>query len=1002
MRHFTSQLLAGVMASLALATAWAEDIDIFEPNPNFAGTAPNILIVVDNGASWGSQLGNGQTGSQAIHQALYQVAMNAPGARLGLMPFVHNNSPRGGQVFFAVKELDEQRTKSLTCRLYNTVPNDMGYCPQVVGSENLAKTNNTPYGLALNEAYRYFKGLSPRSGLGDGVYQKKSNPRGYDASALDGSNRYISPAQANSCSTNIVIVIGTADPDNGENTDAESILRGYGGRLNGDPVVLDPNNFGSSWGDEYARYLRTVDVDPTMEGDQSILTYVIDVFNPGANQNNPFRAARAYYKSMARLGGGSYFAANSAQDVIDAIEDIMNQAQAVNTVFSSVSLPISANVQGTNHNQVYIGMFRPDRNKKPKWLGNLKKYQYQFDPITKVPFLADRHGNEAYNPATGFIRETASSFWTGSSNYWGFTYADSPSDDPDGNLVEKGATGQRLRARSTARNLYTCAGGCQNGNALKQFASTNAAVTSAFDALDPAAGRTVLAWARGEDPQDENGNLNLSEPRSSIHGDVLHSRPAAVNYFRSGTSDSGQDVVVFYGSNDGMFRAVDGATGEELWAFVPEEQFPGLKRLYDNTVVGEQYGSRPYFSDGNVSVVSQDVNNDGRLIHTDGDTVWAFITMRRGGRYLYALDVSNPSAPKFMWKKSYSDTGLAELGQSWSAPEPMFISALGRSEAVLVLGAGYDAAAEDYVPGSGTRPERSQGRGVFMLKAETGELYWHAAESPETGATYRTSVSGMDFSVPSDIAAINYSRGTGNFAERLYFGDTGGNVWRADIASEDPADWSITQLASLGGSSCSATSDADCRKFLYAPSIVRASDGSLALLLGSGDREHPFEESVQNRFYMIKDHGGQQTSVTDADLLDVSDQMTGVSASIDNGWYFDMRSGEKVSGPALTMQGVTYFATNERATYSATSCSSNLGIAREYFVNFADGTIVTSLLSDRSMEAPGGGFLPPPVGVTITDSDGTVWTGIGGLDPKDVGVGQPGARQRTYWHKSVD
>ena len=33
------------------------------------------------------------------------------------------------------------------------------------------------------------------------------------------------------------------------------------------------------------------------------------------------------------------------------------------------------NVRGTNLNQVYIGVFRPDANKSPRWLGNLKLYQ---------------------------------------------------------------------------------------------------------------------------------------------------------------------------------------------------------------------------------------------------------------------------------------------------------------------------------------------------------------------------------------------------------------------------------------------------------------------------------------------------------------------------------------------------------------------------------------------------------------------------------------------------
>ena len=39
---------------------------------------------------------------------------------------------------------------------------------------------------------------------------------------------------------------------------------------------------------------------------------------------------------------------------------IFSEIQAVNSVFASVSLPVSVNTEGTFLNQVYIGMFRPD------------------------------------------------------------------------------------------------------------------------------------------------------------------------------------------------------------------------------------------------------------------------------------------------------------------------------------------------------------------------------------------------------------------------------------------------------------------------------------------------------------------------------------------------------------------------------------------------------------------------------------------------------------------
>ena len=60
----------------------------------------------------------------------------------------------------------------------------------------------------------------------------------------------------------------------------------------------------------------------------------------------------------------------------------------------------------------------------------------------------------------------------------------------------------------------------------------------------------LINWVRGEDnAEDENLNASLQDIRASVHGDVLHSRPAVVNYNRYGTDN---DTYVFYGSNDGI------------------------------------------------------------------------------------------------------------------------------------------------------------------------------------------------------------------------------------------------------------------------------------------------------------------------------------------------------------------------------------------------------------------------------------------------------------------
>src|SRR6185369_8074236 len=95
----------------------------------------------------------------------------------------------------------------------------------------------------------------------------------------------------------------------------------------------------------------------------------------------------------------------------------------------------------------------------------------------------------------------------------------------------------------------------------------------------------------------------------------------------------------------------------------------------------------------------------------------------------------------------------------------------------------------------------------------------------------------------------------------------GGNIWRLDLDSATPSNWVVTQLAAISG-----TALTDKRKFLFPPDVVYSSDSQGnydAVLIGSGDREHPFDATVTNRYYMVKDRktgldASGQATVTDA------------------------------------------------------------------------------------------------------------------------------------------
>jgi type IV pilus assembly protein PilY1 len=248
---------------------------------------------------------------------------------------------------------------------------------------------------------------------------------------------------------------------------------------------------------------------------------------------------------------------------------------------------------------------------------------------------------------------------------------------------------------------------------------------------------------------------------------------------------------------------------------------------------------------------------------------------------------------------------------------------------------------------------------------------------------------------------------TTGIVNRAYVGDTGGNLWRIDFKHDssagavaaDPNNLALTTVTKLASIADESTA-AGRRKFLFPPDVV-GQVGFDAILIGSGDREHPFDTTVANRFYMFKDKGtdaGPATGTTTCDptilegaIADAGDAcppaadsgltppesgdipgmsdltsncvqeaskcvtlsgetaaaaQTRITAKLgtDRGWFITLNSGEKVVGNAISIGGTTFFNTNQpSATAGGGACGSNLGIARQYQVGTADATATTDL-----------------------------------------------------------
>lgn len=1079
--------IATLMAIATLRPAMAEDIDLYTGVQPAAGK-PNVLIVLDNASTWdatanftcstagvvSSNNDGKDVGSQqcALYNAIDSIRRSTSlfaNINIGMMMF--GTGKNVGGVF------RYPSTAPYKLPLMDTAGID-GFLSYIKSIDRQAdNANNSQVAGGMQEAWAYFAGQTGLSGT-----------------------KYTSPID-NPCQKNFVIYIANA-VNNGKpqdtGTNAFDALVKAGATTAQQQQIVIPSYAGyqSNWGDEWARFMNQTDVLGNMENRQNVTTYTIAVTD-GANPDYV-----SFAGSMASNGGGKSYVVKLGKpdDMTSVLLQIFNELQDANSVFASVSLPASVNAQGQYLNQVYIGMFRPDKTAAPRWVGNLKQYKIGYDANHNIVLQdardpnskADNYDNIALSGATGFLAPSARSFWTReaplaftASGYstsavqdWpsGGFWQNSPSgestyqyyDANDGPIVEKGGAGEMLRAQyltsQDTRRLLTCDGACSNAAAFTSFDTSNqwltgtnglAAInsgTSGAATISSTEMPRLISWVRGEDvaaaaarAQASGSGKGNSTPtpvagsqagpeaqmgpglpvtvRPSVHADVLHSRPAVVNY--GGTTG----VVVYYGTNDGVFHAINGnqtrgigsvRPGGELWGFVAPEFLGKLSRVYTNTPevklsttpdgITPAPTPRDYFFDGSTTVM-QDLRDPAN------PHIVLFLTARRGARLVYAIEVTDPNNPRFLWK--VTNANVAELGQSWSQPRVMRVS--GYANPLVVMGAGYDPA-EDSDPSPGVN---TMGRGILAFDAYQGNLVWSAQPSCTGVSGTCLAVPGMTRAIPSDVTLLDRN-GDGNI-DRLYVGDVGGNLWRADfeIAGGNTKDkWTVSKLATLGG----AANTNDARKFFYAPDVV-ATGSYDAVMAGTGDREHPLYSAsatpgtaynVVNRLYMIKDPNisGMATGwtpLTEANLFNATGVLYDGSAS---GYYITLtHPGEKAVNAPVTAAGYTTIGTNTPKTPTPGMCYPNLGEARVYAFNFVTAA---GKNSQGYVDLKGGGFPPTAVFGMVAIDNGTSTSlepvmigggaqeggngpdGTSALGVQKVKIAGVGKRKRTYWYQERD
>ncbi len=490
-------------------------------------------------------------------------------------------------------------------------------------------------------------------------------------------------------------------------------------------------------------------------------------------------------------GRGMYF---SAVDPVSLADGLATSLAAIIATLGSGSGAAASTLQPVaSDKSVFIAKY-----KSGFWIGDL--VSHDIDPVTgaiSAPVWSAaaklQASVNAGTPRT--IYYMARTVGANSGALRSFTYP---------NLQFDGLNGHFDNACSKAVSLTQCA----------TLAANKAAADAAYAANPTPANQTAQTAANAALASANSGNGMVSYLRGGsnavyrtrvttdadipggILGDVIGGAPvyvrqpsfkytennyagfvAAINATNPQPSPAlplGRRGIAYVASNDGMLHAIDGATGNERWAYVPSMVMDRMYRLAD-----KDYANRhEYFVNG-APVIGD--------IYVPAAGTWKTILvggLAAGGRGYYALDITDPDNPIALWEFTNDSLGgNANLGLTFGNP---VITKRADGTWVVAFTSGYN----NVGPGDGNGH-------LFMVNANSGLRVLDIATLTSGPAPAGTATT------PSGLGKINawIDSEIDNTAKRFYGGDLLGNLWRFDTDSLVAPNQAALQMAyfSAGG-----------------------------------------------------------------------------------------------------------------------------------------------------------------------------------------------------------
>ncbi len=424
----------------------------------------------------------------------------------------------------------------------------------------------------------------------------------------------------------------------------------------------------------------------------------------------------------------------------------------------------------------------------------------------------------AVNPTDGSL--SAQPVWS----------AGAPVADPTSGPIPPGIA--LTRANWASRNIYVNA----LGNGYRQFRATNLVSSQTslltFTGMPTSGARAVTAanivdYLRGSNAREESQTNGALRTRlapatgwSPILGDVVNSTPVFVgapnpnlyatagftgasSYAAFAAAQAARLGVLYVGGNDGMLHSFNASTGKEVYAFVPNASIQSGIASFANP----EYEHK-YFVDGDMAIA--DIWNG---------TAWRTVlvgTMGRGGPGIFALDVTNPLAPTFLWEKGVAE--ISTLGKNIGRP---VIAQVADGDWRVILGNGLDSST-----GAAT---------LVTIRLTNG-----AVTVTNTAATGSNGLS----------AVLARDTDADGFADTAYAGDLRGNMWKFTGLSGTATATSIFTAVDPGNVGQPITA---------APNVARdPATGTIWVFFGTGQYLNSADLTTTQRqtWYGIKDDGG--------------------------------------------------------------------------------------------------------------------------------------------------